>query len=150
MTRQSVLGTCPASFFRTLKKRIFFCIALAVAAILLNILCIRLRTEENHHWMLLTNIVTDVLCGAFLIGYCEMVILHQWRLYQVSVQRAEPIRGCVTAVEDRTVRYAGLDCYEVVVDGQRRLFLPEGAVSLATGTDVTVLAAGNMIVEVEE
>lgn len=79
-----------------------------------------------------------------------MVILHQWRLYQVSVQRAEPIHGRVTAVEDRTVRYAGLDCYEVVLDGQRRLFLPEGAVSLATGTDVTVLAAGNMIVEVEE
>ena len=150
MTRQWVLGTHPASFFKSLKKNIAFCVALAVAVILVNILCVRLRTEENHYWMLLTNIVTDIFCGAFLIGYCEMVILPRWRLYRVSAQKARPIYGRVTAVDNRIARYAGLDCYEVVLDGQRRLFLPEGAVSLVIGTDVTVFVAGNMIVGVEE
>ena len=106
-----------------------------------------LRTEENHNWLMLLNILIDICGGWFIIGYVSLCVLPQKKLLSCLAKGKYYIEGSVIEVSQQSVRYMGLDCCEVHL-AERRLFLPEDTLSLDAGEKYRFLLCGDIIVEV--
>lgn len=147
--KQSVLGRPPHSFQRMLRRCIAICIAALALTSGLNILFTTLRTEQNHTRMLVLNILTDILCGFFLVYYVYQKILPRYQLFRLSQRPKSVLQGTLRHIRNEALRYMDIDCYPLDVDG-RRLFLPAGTLVLQEGGFYTFSVVSNIIVEAEQ
>ena len=67
--KQTILGKPAQAFQQTLRMRTVVCIALVVLTAAINLVCVLARTETNHTLMLWVNILTDILCGFFVLSF---------------------------------------------------------------------------------
>lgn len=145
--KQSILATDRAVYEKRLRRNILLCSFVFCAIVALHVVCTCLRTEQNHTYMLLANIGTDILGGSFLIGYLSTGVLPQKKLLQLYDLANQETAGQVLALGDTVTHYIGVDCYEVCLE-KRRLFLPAGTMALSVGTNYRFRLKGNLIVEV--
>ena len=131
------------SYFQSLIVPIF----IAFFAVFLNAVCVRFRTDENHLWMLWINLVTDWLCGAFLVFDICCYVMPRKELYRLSCKRRQTLEGIIDRVELQTVRYEKINCFTVYMT-DRQLFAPEGMSVPTVGEKAELHVAGNMILEV--
>ena len=130
-------------------QAVLWCVIPAALTVVINILCLALRTDENHIWMLLANLISDWLCGAFLVYYISCYVQPRRELYRLSHRRREEIQGTIDRIEVQPIRYERINCLTVYV-GNRQLFAPEGMTLPQTGENATFFVAGNVILEVAE
>ena len=147
MTKQWIYGMTPEAFAGKLKKRQITDGLIGGITFLLNILLVLLRTDSTHTWFLLVNIITDIVCGVYLVYDLSINCGPLWRLLKLSSRMRETVCGVITEIEPYTTRYANLDCYCVKLD-KRRTFLPAGTLHLEVGTQVELTLSGNVILEV--
>lgn len=145
--KQTILGKPAKVFRRTLRIRTAVSIALMVLTAVINLLCVLARTETNHTVMLWVNILTDILCGFFVLSFAGFRILPQRRLYALFRKAGISVGGMVSRISNSTTRHMDMDCLEVTTDS-RRLFLPVGTITLSEGETYTFRIVSNVIVEV--
>lgn len=144
--KQTILEKPAQAFRQTLRMRTALCIALAVLTAVINLFCILARTEANHTAMLWVNILTDILCGFFVLSFACFRILPQRRLYALFCREGVSAAGTVSRVSRSTTRHMDMDCLEITADS-RRLFLPVGTITLSEGETYTFRIVSNVIVE---
>ncbi len=147
MTKQWIYGMSPEDFGKSLKKRLIFDGVLAGGVFVLNILLTIFRTDSTHTWFLLTNILTDIACGVYLVYDLSFRCTPKRRLLKLNRRMKETVSGVITEIEPYTTRYAGLDCYCIMLE-KRRTFLPANTLRLEVGTQVELTLSGNIILEV--
>lgn len=130
-------------------RTVLWCAIPAVLTAAVNILCLILRTDENHNWMLFVNVLTDWLCGVFLVYFISCYVLPRKELYRLSRRRREEIQGVIDKLEMQPVRYERLTCVVVHI-GQRQLFVPKGMSLPQAGKTAAFSVAGNVILEVRQ
>ena len=128
-------------------RAVLWCVIPALLTAAINILCLALRTDENHNWMLIVNVLTDWVCGAFLVYFTSCYVLPRKELYRLSRRRREKVQGIIDKVEQQPVRYERLTCVAVYI-GQRQFFAPEGMLLPKVGETAAFSVAGNVILEV--
>lgn len=144
--KQTILGKPAQAFQQTLRMRTVVCIALVVLTAAINLVCVLARTETNHTLMLWVNILTDILCGFFVLSFAGFRILPQRRLYALFRKEGVSVDGTVSRISNSTTRHMDMDCLEVTADS-RRLFLPAGTITLSEGEAYTFRIVSNVIVE---
>lgn len=145
--KRSVLGNSPARYPKSLRLRFIGCGLLLALTLVGNVLLYSLRTAENHTIFLLINIISDILCGCFLVYAMTARLLPMLQLYRLTCRPRSTVEGMVTAIGSQPMRYMDLDCLSVSV-GQRQLFLPSGTLSLNVGSHYVLSVTANLIVEV--
>ncbi len=128
-------------------RAVLWCVIPALLTAAINILCLALRTDENHNWMLVINVLTDWVCGAFLAYFTSCYVLPRKELYRLSCRRREEVQGAIDKVEQQPVRYERITCIAVYI-GQRQLFAPEEITLPNEGENAVFSVAGNVILEV--
>lgn len=144
--KQTILGKPAQAFRQTLRMRTVVCIALVVLTTAINLVCVLARTETNHTVMFWVNILTDILCGFFVLSFAGFRILPQRRLYALFRKKGVSVDGTVSRISNSTTRHMDMDCLEVTADS-RRLFLPAGTITLSEGETYTFRIVSNVIVE---
>lgn len=144
--KQTVLGQPSELYKKAFDGKIRLCVAVAVLTLVLHIILICIRTEQNHNLLLWCNIGCDVLCGFFLIYQIWAHILPCRRLYALYTRPKQLIEATVSGISAVCVRYMDMDCYEVTADG-RRLFVPMHTVALQVGENYRLSVVSNIIVE---
>ena len=145
--KQTVLRTDRTAYQKKLRTNTLLCGFVLCAIVLLHILCTAARTEQNHTFMLIANIGTDIIGGSFLIAWLSICVFPQKKLLQLYDQATQEATGQVLEIGNAIIHYIGVDCYEVSLS-DRRLFLPAGTMELATGKYYRFRMKGNLIVEV--
>lgn len=135
------------NYKKTYIRAVACCIIPAALTVAIHVLCLALRTDENHFWMLVINVLTDWLCGVFLVYFISCHVQPQKELYRLSCRRREKVRGIIEKVDRQTVRYERLTCVAVYI-GQRQLFAPEGMSLPQEGETAVFSVASNVILEV--
>ena len=146
--KQSILGKPIHTYRKQLHRRIVLCVVAAFFTLGLNIFLTTLRTDANHNVLLTINIISDILCGIFLLHSIELYIRPQRKLYQLFTRQPEQLTGSVTHISTQPQRYMDMDCYAVTVD-DRKVFLPAGTLTLTEG-HYTIHLVSNVIVEVAQ
>lgn len=134
---------------KTYVHAVLRCVIPAALTAVINIMCLILRTDGNHNFMLMINLLTDWLCGVFLVYYTSCYVLPKKELYRLSCRRREEIQGVIDRIEQQSVRYERLNCVAVYI-GHRQLFAPAGLTLPKVGGNATFSVAGNVILEVAE
>ena len=145
--KQTILGADRTVFQKNIRKNILLSILVFCAVVFIHAACTLGRTEHNHTYMLLANILADILGGSFLIARLNLCILPQvklLRLYDTAVQKTT---GQVLEIGASIIHYIGVDCYEVSLPN-RHLFLPVDTMTLQEGRSYGFRLKGNLIVEV--
>ena len=145
---QTILTPSPAVFRQAFRRRVLLCGILTACTLGLNILLLCLRTEENHIWMLVLNILTDIACGCFLVDQLSRVLLPKWKLLQLSRRRQDTLEGRVLHISETVTRYMDIDCLTVTLDS-RKLFLPANTLALQEQAHYRFRVASNIIVEAD-
>lgn len=130
-------------------RAVAWCIVPTVLTLAMNIVCLAVRTDQNHSWMLIVNVLTDWLCGLFLVYYISCYVSPKKELYRLSRRRRETIRGVIDKIELQPIRYERITCIAVYI-GQRQLFVPEGIPLPKEGENAVFSVAGNVVLEVVE
>lgn len=125
------------------------CVIPAALTAVINIVCLVLRTDANHNWMLMINLMTNWICGVFLVYFTSCHVQPKKELYRLSRRHREEIQGIIDRIDQQSVRYERLTCVAVFV-GHRQLFAPVGLSLPKTGENATFSVAGNVILEVAE
>ena len=125
------------------------CVIPAALTAVINIVCLILRTDANHNFMLMINLMTDWICGVFLVYFTSCYVLPRKELYRLSRRRREEVQGVIDKIEEQPVRYERLSCVAVHI-GQRQLFAPAGLTLPKVGENAAFSVAGNVILEVAE
>lgn len=146
--KRNILGQSPYTYKKQLNRRILGCTLLFLLTVALNIVFTALRTEQNHVWMLLLNILADILCGCFLVYYVNLYIIPRSRLYRLMCRDKIQLQGTVSCINTEYIRYMDVDCHSVTVGG-RRLFLPADTIALKEGQSYTFHLVSNIIAEAE-
>ena len=144
--KQTILVMPAQAFRQTLRIRTAVSIALVVLTAAINLLCVLARTETNHTVMLWVNILTDILCGFFVLSFAGFRIMPQRRLYALFCKAGISVDGTVSHISSSTTRHMDMDCLEVTADS-RRLFLPAGTIPLSVGEAYSFRIVSNVIVE---
>lgn len=148
--KQTVLGEPLDTFEKKLKwqsrGRIF-----AVAALLcLNIWVCSLRTDENHRWLLLLNIISDILVGGWLLYYTDTRIRLMRTLVDLVIRPKRTFQAQVLKISTKTRRIPGLTCVPVQTD-KRTVYLPlTDTIHLKENESYTFCTVDNVIVEVAQ
>lgn len=130
-------------------RAVLWCIIPVMLTAAINIACLLLRTDENHLWMLLVNLISDWVCGLFLVYFVSCYAQPRKELYRLSRRRREEIQGTIDRIEVQPIRYERMNCVTVYV-GQRQLFAPEEIPLPQEGETAVFCVAGNVILEVAE
>lgn len=144
--KQTIIGVPLSQYEKMLRYRTGLCILVAAGTIGLNILFTALRTDSNHTIMLILNIVSDILCGLFLLPFVSLRILPQRKLLKLMRREKEVIRVTVHQVSPTSQRYMDIDCH-VVTGENRRFFLPVGTIALQEQAEYSLSLVQNIIVE---
>ena len=143
---QTILTPSPQAFQQFFRRRALLCGLLAAGTLGFNILLLCLRTDENHTWMLIFNILTDIACGCFLVDQLSRVLLPKWKLLQLSRRRQDSLEGTVLNISETVTRYMDMDCLTVTLEN-RKLFLPCDTISLREQERYRFSIASNIILE---
>lgn len=137
-------------------KKIIAVFAVAIT-LLVNILLVALRTESTHTAFLIVNILTDAICGCFLIAFIYFKILPDGKLYSLATffQTAkQSLCGVVTKISQETITVSKLDCRTVTLvceKGKRVVYEASiGNIKLEQGKKYEICAADNIVVSAEE
>lgn len=147
--KQTILGMSQQEYEARLGRRILRCVVLAALTLVLNLACVLLYSRQYHIWMLLTNIITDAACGAWLIYDISLHILPRRRLLALMGKPKQTLDGQITQVDELPIRYANMDCRAVYL-GKRCVYLPVDTLTLQAGQQVELSLAANVIVEVQQ
>lgn len=147
--RWNVLGESCERCRKKLLWQTAACVAAIVATLGLNLCLLAWRTPRTHHVFLVTNIVTDVLCGWFLLYFLSIRVIPRWRLYRLACRQSTSMEGVVEQISLQTVRYMHMDCRRITAGGHS-FFLPEKTIVLEVGTRYTFRLAANTVVEVSQ
>lgn len=128
-------------------RAVLRCMIPTALTVAVNIVCLILRTDENHLLMLLINLLSDWICGLFLVYYVSCCVQPRKEMYRLSRRQREKIQGVIDKIETQPIRYERIHCVTVHV-GQRYLFAPEEMPLPKEGETVTFYVAGNVILEV--
>ena len=145
--KQNILGMSSQLFWRKIQKRKWFCVVAVVVIAGLNVLFTCLRTEQTHTIMLIANIVTDSLGACFLIWFISVKILEPGKLYRFAIKPSQHIYGTISRVSEKTIRYMGVDCWELTV-AERRLFLPVNTIPVQLHNKAAFSEVAGIVVEV--
>ena len=145
--KQTILGADRTVFQKHIRKNILLCFLLFCAIVFVHIVCTLGRTEHNHTYMLLANILADILGGSFLIARLNLCILPQRKFLRLYDLAAQKTTGQVLEIGASIIHYIGVDCYEVSLPN-RHLFLPVDTMTLQEGRSYCFRLKGNLIVEV--
>lgn len=148
--KQTILsGRSVRSVRTTLTLRIALCALLSALTLGLNVYSLLTFNDTTCGPYLAGTIISDILCGTFLVFYSGMFLLPQHRLYRLACHKANVVCGTVQRVSSNTVRYLDMDCLTVTLDTQQ-LFLPVHTMTLQEGTTYQLRAVAKVIVEVEQ
>lgn len=125
------------------------CVIATLLTVAINIICLVLRSDENHYWMLFVNLLSDWIGGVLLVYLASNYVQPRKELYRLSCKRREEIHGTINKVELEPIRYERINCVTVYV-GQRQMFAPEGMALPKPDVAATFFVAGNVILEVAE
>lgn len=128
-------------------KSVMLCLLPAIMTVAVNILCLCIRTDENHNLMFWLNVSTDWICGVYLVFVICCRVLPRRQLYKLSCRSKETVNGVIDKIDDRPMRYEKLNCLPVFV-GDRQFFAPEEIQLPTPGTAVSLTVASNVIMEV--
>ena len=145
--KQTIFGTDRATWQKNMRSHILLCILVFCAIVSLHIVCTAMRTEQNHTFMLLANIITDIIGGSFLIARLSMCVFPLKKMLQLYDRATQEESGQVLEIGNTVTHYIGIDCYEVSLP-DRRLFLPADRMELTEGEVYRFRLRGNLIVEV--
>lgn len=143
------LGLQPKEYQSDIRRRIAHCIIIGAITILLHLATVLLYTEYNHTIFLILNILADIGCCTFILIYSEFVICPLKKLYLLSTMKKEYVHGNVSEIISKTIRYMGLDCYEVTI-GDSKYFLPANTITLKAHEIVSGYAASHVLMEVKK
>lgn len=149
--KQYILKSELPQFIKCHKQRIAICIAAAVLAVIINVVCAVLMNSQNYAVMLTVNILSDILAGWFILFLAETRITADRKLISLAKsQTRQTVKGEVISIEKKTRRVYGLTCKVVnlkCADGEREIFVAEqGNIKLSEGT-VIVITVNNIAVE---
>ena len=147
--KQNILGASPYTYRKKLIRQIAVSIAAAVFTLMVNFLLVALRTADNHNLFLVINILSDTVCGWFLLFFLATKFFPRYRLYRLTQRPSCKISAKVTSIHPETIRYMNLDCRKVTTDEQV-IFLPDCAIVLKPNQVYTFGLVNNIIVEVVE
>lgn len=145
---QDLLGMSPTAYQQMLFRRVLMCVCSILFTLCLNLFLLSFFDRWNRQLLFFLNVITDILCGCFLIAYAELRILPQQKLLRLTKHRFSTYYGTVQSVSDVSCRYMDLDCLEVHADG-RRLYVPVGTISLTSGNTYRFHLVSHIITEAE-
>ncbi len=149
--KQIILEKKAEDFIKQLALHKFLCAAAAVLAIMGNVILTACRNDQNHIALLIANILLDVAAGWFIITWLNLVILPQGRLVKLYRQPREEYVGTVQLISEQVQRIRFLDCIQVTVGEDARIFfMPVGMLQLCPGRKYILMAVSNVIVEATE
>ena len=146
--RQSVLGEPLATFEGKLKREVAYCIFAVLGLLCANGAACYFRTDENHTFMLLFNIITDIVCGSIVIYRLDTRILVKRSLLRLAKRTPRNLTATVQEISEKHHRVPGLDCVLVYTD-HRVLYLPcTDTIRLEAHQTYDFQVVDNVIVEV--
>lgn len=141
------LGLQPQDYQSELKKKISHCVLIGMITILIHLVTVLLYTEHNHTIFLILNILADIGCCTFVLLYSEFMIRPVRKLYLLSTKEKEKVCGIISEISSDTIRYMGLDCYEVTIENCK-YFLPADTITLQPSDTISGYAASHVLMEV--
>lgn len=132
---------------KDLKKRKTLCAVAAGVTAMLNMMCVALRTENNHSVMLTLNIVLDVLCGWGIIYYRSVYIVPWQKILALMEKESQQICGEIDGISEEVCCHMGLDCRCISI-GERKLFHPVLLEPVKQGQNLVCEVVAGVIVEV--
>lgn len=146
--KQSILDMPLSDFEATLKRNVLYCSLAVVALLCVNVGVCFLWTEKRHTFLLLFNILSDILCAGAVIYRAETYISPRKSLLRLMKKPARTYTAEVWEVSENTHRIPGLDC-NVIRTEQRVFYLPRTEmIRLETGKTYTFRVVDNVILEV--
>ena len=145
--KQTILSGRSVRSVRTaLTLRIALCVLLSVLTLGLNVYFLMTFTDTTYGPYLAGTIVSDILCGTFLVFYSGVFLFPQHRLYRLACRKTNVVCGTVQRISPDTVRYLDMDCLAVTLDTQQ-LFLPAHTMTLREGAAYQLKTVAKVIVE---
>ena len=146
--KQTVLGEPLVAFEAKLKREVAYCSLAVVGLLCANIVGCCLRTDENHVFLLLFNILTDIICGSAVLYWVENSVCVKRSLLRLAKRTPRMMTAMVQEISERNHRVPGLDCALIHTD-QRTLYLPRtNTIHLEVYQTYTFSVVDNVIVEV--
>ena len=147
--KQTLLGEPIASYEKKLKREVGYCYFALVALLVVNIGACFLRTDENHAFLLMFNILSDILVGGALIYRADTQLRLKKSLLRLARRTPRSFSATVHQILETTHRIPGVSCVLVRAD-ERMLYLPQtDTIKLFQGQTYTFGVVDNVIVEVE-
>lgn len=148
--KQTILsGRSVHSVRNMLTLQITLCVLLAVLTIGLNVYFLLTFTVATYGVYLVGAIVSDIVCGAFLVFYSGVVLLPLHRRYRLACRKTSVVSDTVRQISASSVRYLDMDCWVVTLDAWQ-LFLPAHTMTLQEGTMYQLKTVAKVIVEAEQ
>lgn len=149
-----ILGVSEREYKKETGRQKGICVAALAAAAAVNLLFCFLRTDELHLLFLILNIVTDTAAAGFVFFLESTQISLRKRLYAVASRekRGTSLRGVITEIEETTEMVYGLECYEVVLETEKRqkvFAAKDGAVPFRLTGHAALVVVDNIIVRAE-
>ncbi len=146
---KTALGMGKKEFKRKLNAEIALCVVLGAVVLVLNVLFVMLRTDENHLSMYVLFVSVDIVYGWFLIAFLELSVLPKHRLSELYKGSISKYKGTVSSVSENTVRMRRIDCREIIIgDAEARKFFVPNTLDIKVGTTVIISVISGVVVEV--
>ena len=145
---QTVLGENQYLLEERIRNRIILCVGALLAAVVVNVVMVFLRTKENHTVLMLLNMVLDIAAGWFCVWQLDSFILPYKKLLKLYRKNGTTISGTVEEISTQTQRYYGFDCIAVTVDGHKLFVVDNGTISLEPMQPVTLEVVHGIVKEV--
>lgn len=146
--KQTVLKKPLPAVRKSLNCKTALCIFAVALTLGFNLFLVFTASRSTATIFCILNIVSDVLCGVFLILFLDLKLLPERVLCRFAAMPMTEYSGTVKRRSAQSVRYMDMDCYEVQVDG-RTLFLP-ACMELNQGERYRFRLVSNVIMEAEQ
>lgn len=145
---ESVIGTDRENYLRKLNRYKATAALLGLSAVVISLLLLLLRTDENHELFLVLSIAVTTLGGWGITALLGIVIKPMKNLFELSCRPTESVRVKIEAISRETKRVERFDCYEVRTEGNIFFLVADGGIKLREGDTAELLVASNIITEV--
>lgn len=146
--KQTVLKKPLPAVRKAQKCKTALCILAVILTLGFNLALVFTASRSTATLFCILNIVSDVLCGVFLIYYLYTRLLPERVLCRFAGMPMTDYAGVIESLPAQSVRYMDMDCYEVQVN-DRTLFLPV-CMDLKPGEAYCFRLASNVIMEAEQ
>lgn len=145
----NILGKDIKAFYREIKNEFILCVLVFFTTIFVNAIVVALRTDDNHYFMLIVNIVIDIAMGIFVLFKFTACVIPKYRKYKLCTKKSYRVIGKINSIATETIRYMNFDCYEVKIDN-RSLFLLVDTLKVEIGLEYEMSVVSNIIIEVKQ